>query len=107
MRVGSTGMDRTLVISPAEPGSAYSAGQVPRACNDVALAARAFRTHIDMNTIDISVVDHIPEELLAVHLLGLHCEYDLNVGTGARFTYLSVKLGKLQVRPGLIWLSFD
>lgn len=67
--------------------------------NDAVLAARAVRTRIAVQAIDISIVDHTPEELLAVHLLQLQCEYDLHVGSGARFTYLAVKLGELQVRP--------
>ena len=60
-------------------------------------APPALRATLSLAAVDISFVDHVPEELLMLYATSFHACSELNVGAAARFTRASVTIGHVQV----------
>lgn len=95
-RLGTSGLDNALVISELT-------NALPRTSERLVSthlnrrSPLAVRTALSMAAIDVSIVDHMPEELLMVYAANVHAISELNVGAAARFTRASVTVGHIQV----------
>lgn len=95
-RLGTTGLDNTLVISElTQPLPRLSERLVSTQLQR--RAPLAMRTALTLAAIDISIVDHMPEELLLLYAASVHASSELNVGTAARFSRASLTIGRIQV----------
>lgn len=95
-RLGTTGLDNTLVISElTQPLPRLSDRLVSTQLQQ--RAPLAMRTTLSLAAVDISIMDHMPEELLMLYAAHVHASSELNVGAAARFTRASVTIGHVQV----------
>lgn len=60
-------------------------------------APLAMRSTLSLAAVDISIMDHMPEELLMLYAADVYASSELNVGAAARFTRASVTIGHVQV----------
>ena len=55
------------------------------------------RVVVEVTALEVSLVDHTPEELLAASLTGLHLTYEVGIGTNGDFNNLELKLDSCQL----------
>lgn len=95
-RLGTTGLDRTLIITCSNPClTPTDPTTQPRGRSR---AGDAVRTRVVVSKIEVSVVDVTPEELLLVQAEDVHAEYDYNIGVNASFARTSLCVQNFQVR---------
>eukprot|EP00892_Ulva_mutabilis_P007576 jgi/Ulvmu1/5190/UM021_0207.1 len=95
-RLGTTGLDNTLVISElTQPLPRMSERLVSMQLQR--RAPLAMRTALTLAAVDISIVDHVPEELLLLYAANVNASSELNVGAAARFSRASLTIGHIQV----------
>lgn len=66
------------------------------ACSDDK-SGNALHVSVSFSTLDISVVDHIPEELIAITIQGLSFGVALGIGPEGTFQRMQLSLQKLQI----------
>lgn len=66
------------------------------ACSDDK-SGNALHVSVSFSTLDISVVDHLPEELIAVTIQGLSFGVALGIGPEGTFQRMQLSLQKLQI----------
>lgn len=105
-RLGTTGLDRTLIIAKATAEQLRR--PLPRA--PAPGLVRAVRTRTDVPLAEVSIIDQTAEELLHLQLCAAQVEYDIRMGAGARFTRAVVKVRDFQVRSAVpvscMWPAF-
>lgn len=60
-------------------------------------SGNAFRLSVSFSTLDISLVDHIPEELIAITIQGLSFGVALGIGPEGTFQRMQLSLQSLQI----------
>lgn len=97
-RLGSTGLERTLVISDVDATLARQPAHGARLQRGPAPNALSVRMHVLVAQIDFSIVDATPEELILAQAWGLRAEYDYNCGTASRFKRVALSVDSFKVR---------
>ena len=62
----------------------------------------AMQNRLHIADVDVSIVDHNPEELLLLHARTVNACFERNLGPSARFSRVSLSISHIQVLlPGL------
>lgn len=78
-------------------GKKGSNGEVLGIASSDDKSGNALHVSVSFSTLDISVVDHIPEELIAVTIQGLSFGVALGIGPEGTFQRMQLSVQKLQI----------
>ncbi|KAL3132004.1 hypothetical protein ABBQ32_14227 [Trebouxia sp. C0010 RCD-2024] len=92
--LGRGGLDRQLRIVPSRKGSS---GEVLGFAYSDEHAGNALHVSVSFSLLDISVVDHLPEELVAVTIKNLSFGVALGIGPEGTFQRMQLSVQKLQI----------
>jgi hypothetical protein len=96
-RLGTTGLDTTLIIFEGTAAFDSSEKQLSSRIRQGAPIAMQNRLYIE--DVDVSIVDHTPEELLLLHARTVDACFERNLGPRARFSRISLSVNQMQARP--------
>ena len=63
------------------------------------------QSRLHIADVDISIVDHNPEELLLLHARTVNACFERNLGPSARFSRVSLSITNIQVLPHVLELE--
>ena len=78
-------------------GKKSTSGEVLGIASSDDHAGNALHVSVSFSVLDISVVDHLPEELVAVTIKGLSCGVALGIGPEGTFQRMQLSVQKLQI----------
>jgi hypothetical protein len=97
--LGTTGLERTLVISEVDHAVAYevtSSLSISRKISPQAQGGLFVRAHVAQ--LDVAIVDDTPEELVLIQIWDVRAEYDYSFGAASRFQRVMLRIGNVKAR---------
>jgi hypothetical protein len=97
-RLGTTGLDRTLVISEVTCDLARQVTTGHNMVRQIAPKAQGgLRMRVLIAQLNVAIVDDVPEELVLFQVSDVHMEYDYSSGAASRFQRIALRIGSVKV----------